>query len=124
MRLVSGGVSLLCLLAGCAWPDVDAFARAHTTPEERSFPRRYLHLLAAGQTDSAAALLDASLRSDSATRTLQQVGAVLREARWDSLHLIGLDIHDMVGTGAHGLNLSYERRPRPGAGSRPTLRLA
>ncbi len=39
--------------------------------------------------------------------TLQQIGALLRDARLDSLRLIGVNVNN-VGADTHELNLSYE----------------
>src|SRR5436309_6817099 len=108
MRLPSIPLLLLCLLPACSAPDLEAFAGKPTTPEERAFAQSCLQLLAKGQTDSAATLLAPNLRSDTAARTLVQVGALLREARLDSLHVIGVSVHDNRGNDVHELNLSYE----------------
>ena len=88
---------LLHLLSSCSSPDLATFAREHTTREERGFAENYLQLLSKGQTDSAATLLAPNLRSDTAARTLLQVGALLREARLDSLHVIGVNVLDNLG---------------------------
>ena len=108
MRLAAIRLFAVFLLAGCATGDLDVFAREHTTAEERAFALSYLQLLAAGRIDSAATLLAPNLRSDTATLTLGQVGRVLRDARLDSLHLIGVNISDNAGTEDHDLNLTYE----------------
>jgi hypothetical protein len=112
LRHIANPLLLLCLLSSCSGPDVASFAQAHTTPDERAFARGYLGLLAAGQTDSAVALLDPSLRNDTTVRALQVVGALLRDARLDSLHIIGARAWDHLFLGsaprAHDLNLSYE----------------
>ncbi len=108
MRPAVTSLLSLCLLAGCSAPDVATFAQKLTTAEERAFAHSYLQLLATGQIDSVAALLAPNLRSDTAVRTLQEVGALLRDARLDSLQLIGVNVHTTVGTDIHEVNLSYE----------------
>ena len=108
MRQALAPLLLLHLLSSCSSPDLATFAREHTTREEREFAENYLQLLAKGQTDSAATLLAPNLRSDTAARTLLQVGALLREARLDSLHVIGVNVHDNLRNDVHELNLSYE----------------
>src|SRR5437870_2255284 len=108
MRLPSIPLLLLCLLPACSAPDLEAFARKHATPEERAFAQSYLQLLATAQVDSAAAMLAPNLQSDAAVHALQRVGALLQDARLDSLHLIGVSVNENLGTGTHELNLTYE----------------
>jgi hypothetical protein len=108
MRLTSTPLVLLCLVLSCYPPDLDTFAREHTTPEERAFSANYLHLLSGAQLDSAAALLAPNLRTDTVTRGLEVVSALLRDARLDSLHLIGVKIAYHARTQSRDVNLSYE----------------
>ena len=108
MRLIAMLGLLLWLLPGCAGPDLTAFANKMTTPEERAFAESYLRLLSTGEIDSAAALLAPGLRSDTTVRMLQEVSALLRGTRLDSLHVIGVNSNQHVGTKTRELNLSYE----------------
>jgi len=107
MRLTCTRLLLLCLVPACQAPDLDAFEKEHTTREERAFGQKYLELLSTAQVDSAVGLLATDLRSDTVVRALQQVGALLREARLDSLRVIGVNVNN-VGNDVHELNLSYE----------------
>ena len=108
MRLTSIPLVLLCILVSCSPPDLNTFARKHTSPEERAFAENYLHLLSGARLDSAAALLAPNLRTDTAAYGLKVVSALLRDARLDSLHLIGVNVLTNAGTQSRDVNLSYE----------------
>jgi hypothetical protein len=108
MRLTSTPLALLCILLGCSPPDLDSFARKHTTPEERAFAENYLRLLSGAQLDSAATLLAPNLRTDTVAHGLKVVSVLLHDARLDSLHLIGVNIVNHAGTQSRDVNLSYE----------------
>jgi hypothetical protein len=92
----------------CSPPDLDTFAREHTTPNERAFAKNYLRLLARAQIDSATALLAPDLRTDTVAEGLRVVSGLLRDADLDSLHLIGVNVFDNAGTQSRDVNLSYE----------------
>jgi hypothetical protein len=107
MRLTCTRLLLLCAVSACSSPDLDTFAKEHTTRQERALGQSYLQLLSTTQVDSAAGLLAPNLQNDTVVRTLQQIGALLRDARLDSLRLIGVNVNN-VGTDTRELNLSYE----------------
>ena len=108
MRLTAAPLVLLGMLVGCSPTDVDSFARANTAPAERAFAEHYLHLLAQARLDSAGALLAPNLRTDTVAYGLKVVSAVLRDARLDSLHIIGVNVLADGRTQARLVNVSYE----------------
>ena len=95
----------LAMLTGCG-ADITSFANRFTTPAERSFPRSYLQLLADENLDVATSLLAPELRTDTTDRVMRQVAALLKNARLDSMRLIGVNTSNF-GNG-HDVNLSYE----------------
>jgi hypothetical protein len=101
-------VVFLGILLSCSPPDLDTFAQKQTTREERTFATNYLHLLSAGQLDSAAALLAPHLRTDTVAKSLKGVSVLLRDVRLDSLHLIGVNVFNDLGTHSRQVNLNYE----------------
>jgi hypothetical protein len=98
------------LVAAACSPDIASFATKYTTPEERGFAVNYLRLLANGQFDSGFALLAPQMKSDTARKALEQVGALLRNAQLDSLRIIGVNINNLRNStgGSRQVNLSYE----------------
>ena len=96
----------LLMVAACAM-DLVTFATKHTTAAERAFPRSYLQLLADARLDSAFSLLAPQIRSDTARTVMREVGALLKDARLDSMHLIGVNIGSF-GQDSRDVNLSYE----------------
>jgi hypothetical protein len=108
MRLTSTPLVLLCMLLSCSPPDLDTFAQKNTTPGERAFSENYLRLLSGAQLDSAATLLAPNLRTDTVARGLKVVSALLRDARLDSLQLIGVNIVNHARTQSRDVNFSYE----------------
>jgi hypothetical protein len=113
MRLRPGLIALPALLVACN-PDISTYAAKHTTVAERTFAAHYLALLAGGQIDSAVGFLVPDLRSDTTRRVASRVGALLATARLDSLHLIGVNIFENLGTHLRQLNLTYEGPTRDG----------
>jgi hypothetical protein len=108
VRLTPTPLVLLCLLVSCASPDLDSFAQKNTARDERAFAENYLHLLSGAQLDTAAALLAPNLRTDTVAHALKAVSALLRDARLDSLHLVGVNVFTNAGTQSRDVNLSYQ----------------
>ena len=98
-------VVALSLAAACA-TDLSSFAERYTTASEREFPRVYLQWLADAQLDSASSLLAPELRSDTTRSAMGKIGLLLKEARLDSMRLIGVNL-STLGDGRE-VNLSYE----------------
>jgi len=96
----------LVLATACA-SDLTSFANRFTTAEERTFPRTYLQLLADAHVDSAFSLLAPELRTDTARNALSQVATLLKDARLDSMRLIGTNINSLAGN-TRSVNLTYE----------------
>ncbi len=96
----------LAVAVGCA-TDIPGFANRFTTPAERAFPRSYLQLLVDGRLDSAFSLLTPDLRTDTTRRIMRQVAALLRDAKLDSMRLVGVNTASF-GAGTHDVNLTYE----------------
>jgi hypothetical protein len=99
----------LALLAACS-ADFAGVAEKYTTPTERRFAREYLQLLADSRVDSAYILLEQHLASDTARRALVQVGQLLRGARLDSMHVIGINANNVTAGSRswRDLNLTFE----------------
>jgi len=96
----------LLVVTACA-TDLASFANRFTTADERAFPRTYLQLLADAHLDSAFSLLAPELRTDTTRNTLRQVAALLKNARLDSMRLIGANVNS-VGANSRDVNMSYE----------------
>ena len=100
----------LAATTGCG-TDLTTFANRFTSPAERAFPRSYLQLLADSQFDSALSLLAPELRADTTRRVMRQVAVLLRDARLDSMRLIGVNA-GTFGAGTRDVNLTYEMPTR------------
>ncbi len=96
----------LALVTACG-TDLMPLANRLTTVEERAFPRTYLQLLADAHLDSAFSLLSPELRTDTTRIGLRQVAGLLKDARLDSMRLIGANVTTFGGD-SRDVNLSYE----------------
>src|SRR6266705_110099 len=99
-------LAALALVAACA-TDLTPLANRLTTVEERAYPRTYLQMLADGHLDSAFSLLAPELRTDTTRYGLRQVAVLLKDARLDSMRLIGANVNSF-GADSRDVNLSYE----------------
>jgi hypothetical protein len=105
----------LALLSACN-PDIGAFALKHTSESERLFARHVLELISDAQTDSVVALLGPDLPSDTVRSILPEVSSVMASVDLDSLHVVGANINQVLGTNGRQVNLSYEGPTRDGHG--------
>lgn len=76
------------------------------TPEADARARGYLALLARQQIDSALARVDASIVQPGTRETFAQMAQLAAGARFDSMHVIGVQLN--VINGMRHTNLSYE----------------
>jgi hypothetical protein len=102
---------LLAALAACA-TDPASFAEKYAAREDRAFALDYLQLLVDGHLDSAAAFIAPAIKSDTAVKVLAQAATLLRSARLDSLHVVGVNIRKGADRGERELNLTYEMPTR------------
>jgi hypothetical protein len=105
----------LALLTACN-PDIESFALKHTSETERLFARHVLELISADQTDSVIALLGPEIPADTARSILPELAGVMASADLDSLHIIGANINQTLGTDVRQVNLSFEGPTRDGHG--------
>lgn len=101
--------ALVALLTACSANPIAVMDKL-SSPAERAFARGYLQLLADSQLDSASGFIPPEMLSDTARTALIAVGQLLRTARLDSVHVIGVNVSN-VRAGQRrwrDLNLSFE----------------
>lgn len=99
-------LSALTTVLLCAACDPDAAMQRMVTPDSDARARGYLALLARQQTDSALARLDASLMQSNTRETFARMAALAAGSRFDSMHVIGVQLNTL--NGIRHTNLTYE----------------
>jgi hypothetical protein len=103
----------LALLIACS-PDIGTFALKNTSEAERQFAKHVLELISDAQTDSVVALLSPDMPSDTVRSIMPELSSVMASVDIDSLHFIGANINQDLGTNVRQVNLSYEGPTRDG----------
>ena len=115
MRQHLAPLMFLALFTACS-PDIGAFALKNTSEAERQFAKTVLQLISDAQTDSLVALLSPDIPSDTVRSIMPVLSSVMASVDIDSLHFIGANINQDVGTKVRQVNLSYEGPTRDGNG--------